>query len=109
MGDDKEEEKATIGLQFAIGVFIVFSIFSYLYPGSAFYGTLVVLVSFAAVFMIVKGIWDYFLHGSLTNFWSGSAVSLVLVLFFDGLPVILSAFRALIVVINILFGAIAAF
>ncbi len=106
MGDDKKDKKVSAGVQLALGIFIVFSILNHLYSGAAFYVTLLTLAAFLSVFLVLKGIWDYFVHGDLDHFWSGSAIALILVLFFNGLSLVLGAFGVVMGFFNILLGAV---
>lgn len=109
MGDDDNgDDKGDICLQLAVATFIVFMVLDHLYAGAAFYGVLFFTVALISVLLMFKGFAEYFLKGELTSFWTGFAISLVLVLFFNGLPVIFHAFNVIFEFFNSIFSVAAA-
>lgn len=89
MGDDNGME--TLGYQVTLGIFLVLAIFNYLYKGSSVYAYLLVFSAIVGVLMLIKGFWDLFLKNELHALWTGTAICLIIILFFDGLSVVLGA------------------
>lgn len=90
MGDD-DNGMETLGYQLTLGIFLVLAIFNYLYKGSSVYAHLLVFSAVVGVLLLMKGLWDLFFKGELHAFWTGTAICLIIILFFDGLPVVLGA------------------
>lgn len=100
MGDDKDKKLQNSGTQIILGIIVILAIFNYLYYGTELYGTLLTLAGFIGVLLLIKGVWDYFIHGILTTFWTGSGVCIALILLFDGLQIVLNAFSTIIGLFN---------
>ncbi len=106
MGDDDGIE--TLGYQITLGIFLVLLIFQYLYQGSAVYAYLLVFSAVVGVLFLIKGVWDLFLKEELHALWTGAAICLIIILFFDGLPVVLGAGGLILGSVKYLVGLVAA-
>ncbi|GEM_PF-4458040 len=111
MGDsgDKGLDMEEFGTELVLGIFAVFLIFEYSLPSSSVYGALFSLVSILAVLMLIKGTYDIVIKSKTMTFWTGAAIAMVLILFFNGMGSILSAVNLVFVAVEEFFGIILGF
>ena len=83
----------TNAVEFAVGIFIVLSIFNYLYPGASFLGFLFTAFALFAAYYVIRGVVDWAFGKGTTHIWFGAGVIMILVLFFNGLGLVLGAFN----------------
>jgi len=79
--------------EFAIALVIIFGAFNYLYPGAAFFATLVTAVALIGVILFVKGLLQYLAGKNKENVWAGAILILFVVILYGGLPTVINAFK----------------
>lgn len=107
MGDDDGYTLEEWGTGFVVMFFVIFIVFEHSFPNSEVYIISFSLVSLLAVFLIIKGVWDIVMKKDGTTFLFGVAVSMVLILFFDGMGSIVAAFNLVFLVVEELLGIVA--
>lgn len=83
----------TKAVEFAVGIFIVLSIFNYLYPGASFLGFLFTAFALFAAYYVIRGSIEWALGKGTTHIWFGAGIIMILVLFFNGLGLVINAFN----------------
>ncbi|MFW5902868.1 MAG: hypothetical protein ACOCTT_03200 [archaeon] len=108
MGDEKDKglDMEKFGLRLAFGIFAVFLIFEHSFPGSNAYKTLFSLASILAVLLLIKGAYNLVFKGKEMTFWTGAAIAIVLILFFNGMSSLLAAINLVFIAIGEVFGVI---
>ena len=79
--------------EFAIALVIIFGAFNYLYPGAAFFTTLVTAVALLGVVLFVKGLLQYLAGNNKENIWAGAILIMFVVILYGGLPTVINAFK----------------
>ena len=79
--------------EFAIALVIIFGAFNYLYPGAAFFATLVTIVALIGVILFVKGLLQYLAGKNKENIWAGAILIVFVVILYGGLPTVVNAFK----------------
>lgn len=79
--------------EFAIALVIIFGAFNYLYPGAAFFTTLVTVVALIGVVLFVKGLLQYLAGKNKENIWAGAILIMLVVILYGGLPTVINAFK----------------
>jgi hypothetical protein len=98
-----DEAKA---VEFAVGIFIVLSIFNYLYPGASFLGFLFSIFALFAAYYVIRGVMEWALGKGTMHIWFGAGIIMILVLFFNGLGLVINTFNTIIAVIAGIVAAI---
>ena len=70
-------------IEFGLALVMVLAIFNYLYPGAGFLASLTLLIAFAAVVLLVKGMAEYFVIGKTNNVWAGIIFIMILAVLFN--------------------------
>jgi hypothetical protein len=78
--------------EFAIALVIIFGAFNYLYPGAAFFATLVTAVALLGVVLFVKGLLQYMAGNNKENIWAGAILVIFVIILYGGLPTVINAF-----------------
>jgi len=105
MGDDGISIE-DFGAGFIVMVFAIFLIFEHSFPKSEAYVLMFSLISLLAVFLILKGIWNIAIKKEGKTFLMGVALSMVLILLFDGLNSIIAGFTLVLIIVEELIGII---
>jgi len=79
--------------EFAIALVIIFGAFNYLYPGAAFFATLVTAVALIGVVLFLKGLLQYLAGKNKENIWAGAILVIFVVILYGGLPTVINAFK----------------
>jgi hypothetical protein len=87
-----EEEAA---YHFIFAILVVLLTFVYLYPGAGFVSVLLFLTALLAVAYVIKGFIVASFGGEYTTFWTGCAIMLILVIFFNYAGVLEKIFGAI--------------
>jgi len=77
----------------AIALVIIFMAFNYLYPGAAFFTTLITITAVVGVLMFLKGVFQYLAYKNKENLWAGAILVVMVIILFGGLNTVLDAFK----------------
>lgn len=91
-----------------IGIFIVFIMFNYLYPGTAFYTMLFGVVALVGVIFFLRGTVAWIFGKGTGSMWIGAAICFMLIILFNGFNVIISAFNLVLAAIAFIVVSIVA-
>lgn len=90
-----------------IGIFIVFMVFSYLYPGSTFYAILLGFAALTGVIFFLRGIVEWIFGKGTGSMWIGAAICFLLIILFNGLGIVISTFNLVMTLITFVIISIA--
>ncbi len=107
MGDDGISIE-NFGAGFIVMVFAIFIVFEHSFPKSNAYTVMFSLVSMLAVVLVLKGVWDLFVKKNEMTFLAGVALSIVLILLFDGLGSIVAGFTLVLMLVEEIISIIVA-
>lgn len=93
-----EEDSA---FHFIIGSFIVLFSFHYLFPGAELTLLVTWAVAILALAYLAKGFIVAAVGGEYDTFWAGCAIALMLVIFFNGLPIFSKIIHKLVTFIGV--------
>jgi hypothetical protein len=79
-------------IEFAIALVIIFGAFNYLYPGAAFFTTLVTITALLGVLLFLKGVVQYLIGKNKENIWAGAILIMLVVILYGGLQTSINAF-----------------
>lgn len=79
-------------IEFAIALVIIFGAFNYLYPGAAFFTTLVTITALLGVLLFLKGVVQYLIGKNKENIWAGAILIMLVVILYGGLQTAINAF-----------------
>lgn len=79
-------------IEFAIALVIIFGAFNYLYPGAAFFTTLVTITALLGVLLFLKGVVQYLIGKNKENIWAGAILIMLVVILYGGLQTVINAF-----------------
>ena len=74
---------------FILGIFILLLAFNHFYPDAHITHVVTWAVAILAFCYIIKGIFVSILGGEYVTFWTGCSIALILIIFFNGLPILL--------------------
>ena len=90
--------------EFAIALVIIFMAFNYLYPGAAFFTTLITAIALLGVVLFIKGLIQYVAGKNKENIWAGTILIMLVVILFGGLPTVINAFKFVAAFVLIVIG-----
>ncbi|RLG20935.1 hypothetical protein DRN74_04325 [Candidatus Micrarchaeota archaeon] len=89
MGEMTGEDRI---FKFCMAVFVLLLSYYAIYGVTNLFKLLIFLVALTAVILMLKGVVEIILYGEHQSFSSGGAIAVLLVLLFQGMPVLINAF-----------------